>query len=633
MFNFVTMIKEKTILIKNIQTLQRLGIILLMMSFSRLVFFLANSNAFSSATFLDFLYGIWMDAITLGMYGIPFYAFSLLPLAIYKTKWYQVFLKIIFHLTNTIIIALNLIDVEYFKYTAKRSTADLFSLVSTGNDINQLFFTFLLDFWWIILIFISLITLSNWLYNKTKTEIHKKASLYVDILNFIILSALLFIIGRGGLGYRPADMLTASQLTSPEKTALVANTPLSIIKTIGKSSLEERDFFEENSKNIYKPIHRGTEEHQLREDVNVMVIILESFGNEWLGKKNNKEYTPFLDSLLDQSLYFDNAFANGKKSIEAVPAIFGSIPSLLDNPYISSPYGTNSIKALPELLKEKGYVSAFYHGATNGSMKFDVFTAHLGFDHYFGRKEYGNEDHADATWGVLDEYFMPWTARSITTELQEPFLAGLFTLSSHHPYFVPEEYRDKLPTGKHPMAQSVAYADMSLRMFFEEAEKQPWYENTVFVICADHTPAGTSPRFTRRIGMYQIPIAFYDPQGQIKAEVNHEIFNQIDIMPSLLDLTGYEKDVYAFGNSYFEKNKKPFSINYIANSYMLFQDHYILNFVSDKATGLYNFKNDSLMNNDSLQYYPAIEKQMTRRLKGIIQRYNHDLINNTMKLK
>ncbi|HZH86828.1 MAG TPA: sulfatase-like hydrolase/transferase [Brumimicrobium sp.] len=625
--------KRNALLIhKNVDLLKRLGITLLMMTITRLIFLFANFNAFKSIGISDLLAGVWMDAITIGIFFIPFYAFSLLPLPFYSKKGYQLFLKIIFHITNTVIIAFNLIDVEYYKFTAKRSTSDLFSMVSTGNDMSQLLTTFIVDFWWLILVFGLLIFVSNWLYNKTKRKEVAKAQLHFDILNFFVISAILFVIGRGGLGYRPADMLTASQLSSPQNTSLVSNTPLSIIKTIGKASLTEVNFFPENSKEIYTPIHKGSKKHQLRENLNVMVIIMESFGNEWLGKKNGKNYTPFLDSLLDHSLYFDNAFANGKKSIEAVPAIFAGIPSLLDNPYISSHYGTNSISALPQLLKEKGYSSAFYHGATNGSMKFDVFTAHLGFDHYFGRKEYNNEEHCDATWGVLDEYFMPWTAKAITTDLKEPFLASLFTLSSHHPYFVPEEHRDHLPDGSHPMAKSVAYADMSLRMFFKEAKKQPWYKNTVFVICADHTPAGTTTRYMQRIGMYEIPIAFYDPQGQINPEVNSELFNHIDIMPTLLDMVGYSKDVYSFGNSYYKKNV-PFSVNYIENSHLYFEGDYMLNFLHDKATGLYNYKIDSLMYYDSLSYYPELKMEMENRLKGIIQRYNHDLIHNTMKIK
>ncbi|HLW29257.1 MAG TPA: sulfatase-like hydrolase/transferase [Brumimicrobium sp.] len=617
---------------KNIDLFKRLSIALLMMSLTRIIFLFANFNAFKSIGITDFLAGAWMDAITIGIFFIPFYAFSLLPLPFYPKKGYQLFLKIIFHITNTVIIAFNLIDVEYYKFTAKRSTADLFSMVSTGNDMNQLFVTFIVDFWWLILVLGLLIFISNWLYNKTKRTEVVNAQLHFDILNFIIVSGLLFVVGRGGFGYRPADMLTASQLSSPQNTSFVSNTPLSIIKTIGKASLTEVHFFPEGSKEIYTPIHKGSKKHQLRENLNVMVLIMESFGNEWMGKKNGQNYTPFLDSLLDHSLYFDNAFANGKKSIEAVPAIFAGIPSLLDNPYISSHYGTNAISALPQLLKEKGYSSAFYHGATNGSMKFDVFSAHLGFDHYVGRKEYNNEAHCDATWGVLDEYFMPWTAKSITTDLKEPFLASLFTLSSHHPYFVPEEHREHLPDGPHPMAKSVAYADMSLRLFFKEAKKQPWYENTVFIICADHTPAGTTMRYMQRIGMYEIPIAFYDPQGQIKPSVDSQLFNHIDIMPSVLDLVGYSKDVYSFGNSYF-KNNIPFSVNYIENSHLYFEGDYMLNFLQDKATGLYNYKIDTLMYHDSLEFFPALKEDMENKLKGIIQRYNHDLIHNQMKIK
>src|SRR5690554_1120643 len=623
---------DTSFLKKDISLLKQLGITLLMMTLTRFVFLFANFSAFSNIVFIDFLGGIWMDAITIGLYFIPFYGLSLLPVPFYSTKWYQTLLKTLFHIINSVIIAINLIDVEYYKYTAKRSTADLYSMVAEGNDMGQLAGTFLADFWWIILIFIVLVTLSNYLYNKTVVKEKSPYKWHTQVLNFILMGAILFIIGRGGFGYRPADMLTAAQFTSPNKVALVTNTPLSIIKTVGKAPLQLKNYFPEGDKMIYSPIHKGNNSHQLRDDVNIMVIILESFGNEWLGVKTGKNYTPFLDSLLGHSLYFDNAFANGKKSIEAVPAIFAGIPSLLDNPYISSHYGTNAINSLPQLLKEKGYSSAFYHGATNGSMKFDVFTAHLGFDHYFGRKEYNNEEHTDATWGVLDEYFMPWTAESITNELQEPFLASLFTLSSHHPYFVPEEHRDNLPDGPHPMAKSVAYADMSLRMFFDVAKKQPWYENTVFIICADHTPAGTTMKFTQRIGMYEIPIAFYDPQGQLSPKVESKLFNHIDIMPTVLDLVGYSKDVYSFGNSYFS-DAVPYSVNYIENSHLYFEGDYMLNFLQDEATGLYNFKIDSLMYHDSIADYPMLTKEMEDKVKGIIQRYNHDLIHNTMKIK
>lgn len=626
------LMKDNALLIlKDIHLLKRLGISLLMLSLTRLIFLISNYNAFNGIGFSEFIGGIWIDLITIGICFIPFYTLSLLPLPFYPKKWYQLILKSIFHITNTVLIALNLIDVEYFKYTAKRSTADLFSMAENANDIGSLISSFVVDFWWLIVIFILLIFLSNWLYNKTRVREESSPHILLNILNFVVLVSILLVIGRGGFGYRPADMLTAAEFTSPQNTALVSNTPLSILKTLDKAPVKEKDYFPENSPNIYTPIYKASTQHQIRKQPNVMVVILESFGNEWIGKKNHKNYTPFFDSLLDQSLYFENGFANGKKSIEAVPSIFASIPSLMDNPYISSRYGTNKIEALPELLKEMGYSSAFYHGATNGSMKFDVFAANLGFQKYFGRSEFNDEDKCDPTWGVLDEYFLPWTARSITKQLKEPFLAGLFTLSSHHPYFVPKEYRDQLPKGDEPMAQSIAYTDMSLRLFFQEAKKQPWYKNTIFILVADHTPAGTASRYKQHASLYRVPIAIFDPQKEIKPHVSHKIFSQIDIMPTVLDLVGYSKDIYCFGNSYYS-DKVPFSVNYIGNSHLYFQGDYMLNFLEDKTTGLYNYKIDTLMYYDSISEYPQLKNEMETKMKGVIQRYNHDLIYNKMTL-
>lgn len=602
-----------------------------MLTLTRIIFLISNYGAFHGIGFSEFIGGVWMDLITIGIYFIPFYVLSLLPLPFYPTKWYQLMLKVIFHITNSLLIALNLIDVEYFKFTSKRSTADLFSMAENANDMSSLFLSFITDFWWLILIFILLIVLSNWLYNKTLAQIKATPSYLFNTLNFIVVVFILLVMGRGGLNYRPADMLTAAEFTSPQNTALVSNTPLSILKTLDKAPLKERNYFPEGSPHIYTPIYKGSTVHRIRKKPNIMVIILESFGNEWVGKKNNKNYTPFLDSLLDHSLYFANGFANGKKSIEAVPSIFASIPSLMDNPFASSRYGTNRIQALPQLLKEMGYSSAFYHGATNGSMKFDVFTAKLGFEKYFGRTEFNDEDKCDATWGVLDEYFLPWTARSITKQLKAPFIAGMFTLSSHHPYFVPKKYRDQLPKGNDPMAQSIAYADMSLRLFFNEARKQPWYNNTIFVITADHTPAGVSTRYQKRASMYRIPIAIFDPQKEVQPHVSQKIFSQIDIMPTVLDLIGYPKDIYCFGNSYFKENT-PFAVDYIGNSHLYFQGDYMLNFLEDKATGLYNYKIDTLMYYDSIDAYPKLKHEMETKMKGVIQRYNHDLIYNKMTI-
>ena len=602
-----------------------------MLTISRILFFSINHTIFPQAQFTDFLAGIWIDAITIGIWFIPYYSLYLFPNPYRNRRFYPIVARSLFHLTNGLMLGFNMVDLEYFRHTSKRSTADLLTIMGTGDDLSQLIGAFLADFWWIIALLLLLVYLSDVLYKRTLNGMRQEApSLVKQSLLFIVIVPLLFIIGRGGLGLRPADPLSAAQYTRIENTGLVLNTPFTMIKTIGKESLKEVHYFSDEELHLlYNPIKLADPSQKIGDDLNIMVIILESFGNEWIGKKTGGPFTPFLDSLIDHSLYFENGFANGKKSIEAVPAIFAGIPSLQDDPYITSHYGTNTIDALPLKLKRKGYSSAFFHGATNGSMKFDKFSVIAGFDHYYGRTEYNNDAHFDGHWGIWDEHFMRWAATTISTDLTEPFIASIFTLSSHHPYSIPDEHRPHMPVGDSPIAASIAYADLSLSRFFEAAQQQSWYENTLFVICADHTPAGIEARYNQRIGMYQIPILFFDPQQRIQPNVSPEIFSQIDIFPTLLDLIGYEGSFYTFGNSYFQDRKR-FAVNYIEGTYHLFKQEYILNFYNDRAVNLYNFLQDPMMEHDSLQHYFSKAKEYELLLKGVIQRYNHDLIHNQM---
>jgi phosphoglycerol transferase MdoB-like AlkP superfamily enzyme len=618
-----------------VQLLKKLGLALIMLSVTRVLFFVVNHGFFPNYAWTDFLAGIWMDCIAIGIWFIPFYTLYLLPNPYRYKPWWRMSMLVLFGFTLGLMLAFNMVDIEYYKHTAKRSTADLITIMGTGDDLSQLIGAFLRDFWWILAIYIALMVISIWLYRKVGTKLieYFKFSWLQQTVIFILGVGLLFIMGRGGLGLRPADALTAAQFTRIENTGLVLNTPLTVIKTFGKASLVEVDFFilpaEEHK--LYNPIKSANPVNKIGEQLNVMVIILESFGDEWMGKKTGGPYTPFLDSLIDHSLYFSNAFANGKKSIEAVPAIFAGIPSLQNDPYITSHYGTNTIDALPAKLKRLGYSSAFFHGATNGSMKFDEFSVIAGFDRYYGRREYNNEAHSDGHWGILDEYFFPWTVHQITTDLKEPFIAGLFTLSSHHPYFIPDQYRDLLPKGPAPIASSIAYTDMSLRIFFNEAKKQPWYENTIFVLCADHTPACTDIKYCQRITSYQIPIVFFDPLGRLEPGVSDEIFSHIDIYPTLLDLLGYEGEFYTFGSSFFDKRKR-YAVNFIQDTYHLFNTDYVSTFSDGKVVNFHHYKEDPYMTYDSLNYH--LDKVATHELilKGIIQRYNRDLIHNKMTI-
>lgn len=615
---------------------KQLLVVLLLLTCSRVIFHLFNGYAFSNVSFYDYLIGFWFDAITVGLLFLPYAIVFSFPISlkIRQSKGMKTVYTTLFLLTTIVLIGLNLMDVEYFKYTSKRSTIDLLAILTAGSDLKQLIFAFVKDFWYLavfLAVAIYMLVKVNGYFNKRfqYNEFNSKKYLLKSLISFPLVIGFFIFIGRGGFVFKPVGVLDVARFVNTSKTALVLNTPFTMVKSIGNEGLKEETYFAsiEETEKYFNPIKQSHPQHLLPDGTNVVILILESFGKEFIGFYNGeKTYTPFLDSLLNESLAFDAAFANGKKSIEAVPSIFASIPSLLDNPYISSQYNSNRIIGLPELLKSKGYESAFYHGATNGSMRFDAFSQYIGFDHYIGRSEYKNEAHADPTWGILDEYFNPWTAKQIS-KMKEPFLATLFTLSSHHPFFIPEHRKNDVINGTQPIAASISYGDLSLRLFFEEAKKQPWYNNTVFILCADHTPGSATEFYNTRTQLYQIPMAIYHPEGKIKKGRSSQVIQQIDIYPTVLDLLNIKTVYYSFGNSYFDQADR-FSISYLEGNYFYFENSKMLVFSQNQARNLYDFTSRDQVINDEIASNSLAVKAYTNRLKAVIQRYNHDLIRN-----
>lgn len=613
----------------------RMLCVLFLMTLTRIIFYIFNSESFIGIGLNEWISGLWFDSVTVGLVYLPFFIFSTIPHPFRKNGIYRFIQAVTYIVPLLLTIGLNLLDTAYFHFTQKRSTIDLFSTFATGNDIGQLLTSFIADYWHLILAFIILIIGVIWMYRKTNISKNASPTNYLkETLFFCLLLPLYVLLGRGGLAvHKPLTTIDATLFTSPEYTSLVLNSAFTMVKSYEKDDLQDKNYYSEEQLDLlYSPIQTSQPQHLLPNKTNVVIILLESFGNEWVGSySNNKGYTPFLDSLVKVSWSFKNGFSNGKKSIEAVPSIIGSLPSLMDNPYISSPYGGNQVAMLPTLLKKEGYSSAFFHGATNGSMRFNSFAKQAGFEQYFGRFEYNNDAHFDKTWGILDEYFNPWTARKIS-ELKAPFVASLFTLSSHHPYYIPPHWKGKLKKGPLPICSSIHYGDVSLRKFFEQAEKESWYKNTIFVLVADHTASTNDTYYNQRSQMYRIPILFFDPSGKLPRRQDNAIFQQIDIMPTVLDLLNIETKYVAFGNSYFSKNPRE-AISYIEGSYHYFNGENMLVFANEKPLKMVNYLHSDKEEIDSMALLPKKTLAMSKRLKAIIQRYNSLVKNNQLLVR
>ena len=534
----------------------------------------------------------------------------------------------LFQLASALSITTNLIDFEYFKFTYKRTTADLFFTSGLENDIFNLILPFLKDYWYLFILALLLWTLTYLLFrfiHSMQTELLSWSKIPLFALPVIAFLVLGF---RGGIQYKPLDIVHAGNYATNANIPLVLNTPFTILKTFSEEDLVSSTYFTQDTLNsIYSPIHHF--EGKAPKKMNVVLIILEGFSHEYIGAMSgNKTQTPFLDSLIHQSLSFEFAFANGKKSIEALPSILAGIPTLMNTSYISSKYSANNLKGLGSILAENGYQNYFYHGGENGTMGFNAFAQIAGIQEYYGKNEYPYEGDDDGNWGIFDEPYLQYVNADLSQSI-EPFFATIFTLSSHHPFSIPSQYKQRFNQNEEPLLNSINYADYALKKFFKAAQEEDWFDNTLFVITADHTAESFSPIYNNRLGWYRVPLLFYN-KHLIAADKSSRLSQQNDIFPSILDILGIEADILAFGGSVLDSNYQSFNISYLNNSYQYIEEKYCIQFDGEKATALYLWKEDPTLHLNRLNEFPEIANRLSRRLKAILQQYQERILHNQL---
>lgn len=625
----------------------RLLLLLFFLSISRMLLLFLNSSLFGEIKTTESLaiwfYGLHFDLSALFMINGLFILLYTLPLGIsYKAKYIKA-IDFSVILVNSFAFLVNAADAIYFRFTLRRTTSSILDFTKANDGFLELIPQFIIDFWYILVIW----AIFTWLLVRIYTLSRKNMELpilnwkfYTKQSTLFILSAGIIVLGiRGGLQLKPIKPMNAAHYVSAEKMPLVLNTPFTFFKSIGKKTLERKNYFSDKKlASIYTPEHfRDSSNSFPAKKLNVVLIILESFSVEHFryfnrNLKNGKYpgFTPFLDSLFEKSLVF-KGISNGKRSMDAIPAIISSLPSLTNQSFISSSYSSNKINSLAELLAQNGYYSAFFHGGKNGTMSFDSFAKIAGFDDYFGKNEYNNDKDFDGKWGIWDEKYFQYFAKKMGT-MKSPFFTTIFSLSSHHPYSIPAEHKGKFRKGKLEIQQAVQYSDYALKRFFETAKQMPWFENTLFVITADHTSEGDLSFYKNSVGQYQVPIAFYAPSdSSLQNRKARKMAQQADIMPSIIDYLSIQKDYIAFGNSVFDTILSNFAVNFANNHIQLFKDDYLMLFAEDKVKSFFNLKKDSLLSTNLVNSNNKEQLEMEEFIKAYIQQYNNRLIDNKLK--
>ena len=572
----------------------------------------------------------------------------LLPLHWKERSGYYRVARWIYTVVNSIAVYINLMDCVYFPFTGKRTTASVFAEFSNEGtgEMMKIFGGQFLSHWYLVLL-AALVTWAFWKLFRPRPEAVKKPDSLPRYYGLRI-AALLVVIPlcvaaiRGGFtkATRPITISNANEYVNrPAETGIVLNTPFSIFRTLKKTPFVVPDYMsDEEALALYTPLHQPNDSAAFTPR-NVVVLILESYSKQHIGFYNRtlrggtyKGFTPFLDSLLTTAaLTYRYSYANGRKSIEGMPSVLSSLPNFVE-PLFLTPASLNAMSGLArELGENKGYTTAFFHGAQNSSMGFHAFARATGFQRYYGRDEFnadpefnGDADF-DGTWAIWDEEFFQFFAKQMA-QMQEPFMTALFSASSHDPFVVPEKYQGRFPQGERPLQECVAYTDYALKRFFEEASKQPWFKNTLFVITADHVSQQIDPFYCTTLGNYCVPIILYAP-GDVSLHGYDEerVVEQIDIMPTVLGYLHYDRPYIAFGLDMLNTPvDEGFALHWLpeSSSYEYVWGDYVLEFDGKDVTAAYAYRSDSTLTRNVLPAMPpATRERMEHHMKSVIQQY------------
>ncbi|MBK9765490.1 MAG: LTA synthase family protein [Flavobacteriales bacterium] len=542
--------------------LLRLGAVGVIYTLTRVLFTWFNADLFPAVPPSSFLGGMRFDAFAIAWTNLPW----ILLVLIHPSPTNSVFRRIqlgVFLVVNAIALFFQFVDMEYYTFTLKRSTADLFRIMTTGNDTANLAPVFIRDYWYILVLYlIALFVLAKAyrLAERVSGDPLQKWPWRIG-WRFIAIAGLL-IASRGGVQLIPLQVLDAARYGGAENLPVTLNTPYTIMTSVGKPTLSEKHYMTEAEADALWPVHHQyADTFNLKPRTNVVLVILESFSAAYSAKlSGDVGYMPFLDSLMGASLNMTRAYANGRRSIDGIPAILASIPELMDEAFITSPYASLPFTSLANVLAGEGYSTSFYHGGRNGTMGFDGFTRSAGFQRYVGLNEYtGPAADQDGHWGVRDRPYLHYWANELAKE-PAPFFSTVFTLSSHHPYELPPEEKEKFAGGTQDIHPTLRYTDDALRQFFETARGMSWYTNTLFVITADHTAdIDRTGQAYNRATDYWVPLFYFAP-GAIEPLDQVRVTQQIDILPTILDLLGYDKEFFSFGHSALRKEAADLAI-------------------------------------------------------------------------
>lgn len=365
---------------------------------------------------------------------------------------------------------------------------------------------------------------------------------------------------RSTLDHRPVNPSTVALSTDPLVNDLALNSAYSVLYAIYETRHEDgggirygdmdddrvisivRDSMQIDSWDFTLPelptLHLQHSVNQRSKPLNLVIIIEESLGAEFVGSLGGLDLTPNLDRYVEQGLWFNNLYATGTRSVRGLEAIVSGFTPTSARSVVKLGKSQKNFFTLAEVLSRQGYDTSFIYG---GEAQFDNmrrFFVNNGFERIIDEKDYDNPVFT-GSWGVSDEDLFDRAHEEFSGQHKEPFFSLVFTSSNHSPYQYPDDRIKQFDKEKNTVNNAVKYADYALGRFLDKARDSDYWDDTIFLVVADHN--------SRVYGSEVVPVErFHIPGlvlgGAVEPAVIEAVASQIDLAPTMLSLIGVDAE-------------------------------------------------------------------------------------------
>jgi phosphoglycerol transferase MdoB-like AlkP superfamily enzyme len=651
----------------------------------RLGFFIANHRFFADASagevIYSFIYGLVFDISALLILNGPLLLLYNFPGNPTRWKWFRGVIISLFWMLNLSFITLNLADYGYFPVVQRRLMFEVYTLV---GEILTILPTLLVDFWYLLL-FLAIsgflfVFLSWKLFKRADKAIEYAPVLWKEIVCLVILMLLMVPGIKGGLQRKPIRQAHAFFSINRSIGYLTLNSTFTILKSILQASVNERRLMpDEKAVRLVEKMIRDQNEEMLDPKYpflrkkshagapqlkNIVIFVMESWTADYIGcvrpasagtpyrpaersgagsdnMQGAESVTPFFDSLAMSGTLFTNFLAVGHRSVIATPAILSSLAGFYtkskvgkEDSFVESQSESNCFIALGNILSKYGYTTSFQHGANTGALGLDAYSHLCGFKNYYGKEDYVklNGPIQGGVEGVWDEEFFQDMIKRIDT-FKSPFCSGVFSLTSHEPFRLPPHRKalfDKY-TNETDFQKILRYTDYSLEQFFRVAKTKPWFNDTIFIIVADHT---THSKVNNFYSCYHVPLLIYAPPppnessgvpdsrpagGVGSGQRIDRIGSQVDILPTLLDILRIPAVHSSMGRSLLDTSSPHYSVLTDGTMYAIFSDRFVFLNDLEKDIGLYDYHIDPMLKNNLQSANTELSVELKEYLFAYIQ--------------